>query len=92
MEFIYISREGDMDILREKVEVFKTYTNEELIEAYNQQSKCGITGVHSQGLFLMAIGHTFYKRFGKSPIIMRNNVLKLNRQIILSGDTFEFVK
>jgi hypothetical protein len=90
MEFIYIRREGDIEILQEKIKVFQSYTDEELTEAYNQQAKCGITGVHSQALYLMSLGHVFLKRFGKSPIYLKSNVLGMHGQIKLSGDSFEY--
>jgi len=91
MEYIYIRREGDIEILQEKVKSFQTFTNVELIEAYNQQAKCGITGVHSQALYLMSLGHVFLKRFGSSPITLKNNVLEIKGQIISSGDTYVHV-
>jgi hypothetical protein len=92
MEYIYIRRKSDLEILHERVKTFQSFTNEELITAYNTQAKCGITGVHTQALYLMSMGHVFLKRFGKSPIYMENNVLGMRGQIKLSGDTFEYVE
>jgi len=89
MEYIYIGRVGDKETIADKVKEFESSSNENLIEEYNKQSKCGITGVRGQALYLMAMGHVFFKRFGKSPIYMENNVLGMKEQIKLSGDTFE---
>ena len=90
MVYIYIKREGDIPIINEHIKSFDANNNESLISDYNRQSRCGITGVHAQALYLMAMGSIFFKRFGKSPIYMENNVLGMKEQIKLSGDTFEF--
>jgi hypothetical protein len=91
MEYIYIQRRGDTETITESINGFATISNESLIDDYNKQFKCGITGVHAQALYLMAMGHVFLKRFGKSPIYMEDNVLGMRDQIKLSGDTFEYV-
>jgi hypothetical protein len=91
MEYLYIKRAGDKETIADNVNWFEARSNESLIEDYNKQSKCGITGVHEQALFLMAMGHVFFKRFGKSPIYMENNFLGMKEQIKLVGDTFEYV-
>jgi hypothetical protein len=92
MEYIYIKREGDLETLKERVKNFEAISNEELIDAYNKQAKCGITGVHAQALYLMSMGHVFFKRFGTSPIYMENNLLGMKGQIILINGEFEFIK
>ena len=92
MEYIYIKRESDLERLKEGVRNFESFSDEDLITAYNKQARCGITGVHSQALYLMAMGHVFLKRFGKSPIYMENNVLGMRGQIKLSGETFEYIE
>jgi len=91
MEYVYIRREGDKETIDDRVKGFEGCSNESLIEDYNKQSKCGITGIHAQALYLMAMGHVFFKRFGRSPIYMENNVLGMKEQIKLVGDTFEYV-
>jgi hypothetical protein len=91
LEYIYIRREGDLETLKEKVKIFEAFAIEELIDAYNKQAKCGITGVHAQALYLMSMGHAFLMRFGTSPIYMENNVLGMKGQIKLSGKTYQFV-
>jgi len=83
--------EGDSETITGKVKAFDSCSNDSLIAYYNKQSKCGITGVRGQALYLMALGHVFFKRFGKSPIYMENNILGMRGQIKLSGDTFEYV-
>src|SRR5664280_3286922 len=75
MEYVYIGMKGDTEIISEKVKAFESNSNDSLIADYNKQSRCGITGVRGQALYLMAMGHVFFKRFGKSPIYMENNVL-----------------
>ena len=82
---------GDTEIISEKVKAFESNSNESLIADYNKQSKCGITGVRGQALYLMAMGHVFFKRFGESPIYMEENVLGMRGQIKLSGESFEYI-
>lgn len=89
MEYIYIRREGDSESLKNNVLKLNEVTNENLIASYNKEVECGITGVHSQAIYLMAMGHTFFKRFGKSPIHMENNILGLGKKVRLSGSTYE---
>jgi hypothetical protein len=92
MEYIYIRREDDKEILKDTASRLESLDNNSLISEYNQQSKCGITGVRAQALYLMAMGHIFFTRFGKSPIYMENNVLGMRGQIKLSGDIYEYVE
>jgi hypothetical protein len=92
MEYVYIRIKGDREIITDKVKSFESCNNESLIADYNKQSNLGITGVRGQALYLMAMGHIFFKRFGKSPIYMENNVLGMRGQIKLSGDTFEYIE
>ena len=82
---------GDTEIIAEKVKAFESNSNESLIADYNKQSKCGITGVRGQALYIMAMGHVFFKRFGESPIYMEENVLGMRGQIKLSGESFEYL-
>ena len=92
MEYVYIGMKGDREIITDKVKMFESCSNDSLIADYNKQSKCGITGVRGQALYLMAMGHVFFKRFGKSPIYMENNILGMKGQIKIAGDTFEYVE
>jgi hypothetical protein len=92
MEYIYIRIEGDMQTLTEHVKEFGACSNEDLILSYNKQARCGITGVHSQALYLISMGHVFLKRFGKSPISLEENVLDIKGQIKLVGETFEYIE
>jgi hypothetical protein len=92
MEYVYIGMKGDREIITDKVKGFESCNNDSLIADYNKQSKCGITGVRGQALYLMAMGHVFFKRFGKSPIYMENNVLGIKGQIKIVWDTFEYVR
>jgi hypothetical protein len=92
MIFIYIRHDGDTQTLTENVKRFEAHSNEDFISAYNRQAKCGIIGVHGQALLLMAMGHVFLKRFGKSPISLEENVLDIRGEIKLVGETFEYIE
>jgi len=88
MEYYLQLREGDQQIIDDHIRWFKEKTSQELVDLYNDQVKCGIVGVHGQGLYLIALDHVFKKRFGKSPITLKNNVIGLGRKVRLAGDKF----
>jgi len=91
MEFYLQLRDGDQKIIEDHIRWFKEKTSQELVDLYNDQVKCGIVGVHGQGLYLVALDRVFKKRFGKSPIILKNNVVGLNGKVYLEGDRFAFL-
>lgn len=78
MKHIHINREGDGDLYKRFYDRFKADSDQELIEAYQQQLKTGITGVHAQAVYLLALRAVMKERFGKSPITLDDgNVIDL---------------
>jgi hypothetical protein len=90
MKHSYIKREGDSEILKGKKEILKNYTDKDLVEAYNIQFICGISGAHEQQLYLFALGFEFLMRFAKCPIYTNDNVIFMRDSIKLSANTFEY--
>ena len=80
MKYIYITRQNDRTIIADYKSKFKQDSPEELIAAYNAELKCGITGVHQQALYLIALMFVFIERFGESPIFIEDDII-----ICLSG-------
>ena len=68
MEHIYIHRQQDEAVILDYKRGFEAETLEELVESYNNQVKCGITGVHRQALYLIALRQEFTERLKESPI------------------------
>ena len=45
MEYIYLSNVNDQEHIANYKTSFETYTQKELVAAYNKEAKCGIVGV-----------------------------------------------
>jgi hypothetical protein len=67
----------DQDIIEGYRLYFEKMTDEEMIKAYYQECKCGITGVRMQMLYLIGLRKAMIERFGKSPIEFDGVVLEL---------------
>lgn len=72
---LYIPREGDRERFLERLEYWRSQSNEELVLAYNKLCEHGFFGVHAQGLSTIAQHKVFMERFGKSPIRFEQNTL-----------------
>lgn len=77
MEHIYIAREQDKNSIADYKKSFEAKTLEALVVAYNGQVKCGITGVHQQALYLIALRQEFKERLKESPVYLLEHVLGL---------------
>ena len=75
MEHIYIGREKDKSVIAEYKKIFEAKTLEEIVVTYNGQVKCGITGVHRQALYLIALRQEFKERLKESPVYLLKHVL-----------------
>ena len=75
MEHVYIQRLGDKEAITSYKKAFEETTLEELVNNYNKQAKCGIVGVHQQGLYLIAMHFEFLKRLGESPVTFEENCI-----------------
>ncbi len=77
MEHIYMARKDDQKVIADYKERFENKSLEELVESYNGQVKCGITGVHRQALYLIALRLEFKERLKESPVYLLEYVLGL---------------
>jgi hypothetical protein len=75
MEYIYVGRENDNHIIADYKKIFEIQTLEALVKSYNSQVKCGITGVHRQALYLIALRQEFKERLKESSVYLLEHVL-----------------
>ena len=61
MEHVYLRRPTDKPEIEKYIDRFQSYTDQELINAYNGQK--AIYGVHQQVLYLIALDIVFKERF-----------------------------
>ncbi len=91
LSHLYISREGDREIITEYVEEWRDKSHAELIASYNRSQKKGFFGVHRQGLYILSMHFAFLKRYSKSPIKVTENVLiDFTFPIVQVGDSWEY--
>ena len=81
MKHVFISREGDKAQFVKNFENLQKLSNKELIEKYNNAVDTEIVGVHAQALHLLSLRKVFIDRFGKSPIVIEDDIV-----ISLSGE------
>jgi len=94
MEYVYIPREEDRNIILDYKEKFEPDGNQKLVDSYNREAKMGILGVHRQGLYLIALHLEFIERFDKSPLGIKDSIsiaLKGPIKYVEHDDTFVFV-
>ncbi|WP_297708041.1 hypothetical protein [uncultured Eudoraea sp.] len=92
MEYIYVGREDDNNIIADYKKRFEVETLETLVKSYNRQVKCGITGVHRQALYLIALRQEFKERLKESPVYILEHVLGLVGPIEVVDGNIRIVK
>lgn len=92
MEYIYIGREDDRKIIADYKKRFEADTLEVLVEFYNSQVRCGMTGVHRQALCLIALRQEFKDRLAESPVSLLEHVLGLVGPIEVVNGHIKIVK
>ena len=75
MKHVFIPREGDKERFAVRVRQFREFSDRVLIEAYHRQVRCGITGVHAQAVYLLALRKVMGERFGNSPITLEDGCI-----------------
>ena len=89
MEHVHIQRKGDQEKLFKYRDMFKAFSNDELIDSYNRSVDTGIIGSHEQALHLISLRWVFNERFGKSPIKIKDNILiSLSGKILQEEDSY----
>ena len=64
--------EGDRERVAENLAQLELKSSQQLIDLYNGQLKLGLVGVRAQMLFLVALRLAMIKRFGHSPIYVKD--------------------
>lgn len=77
MEYVYVNRGGDQEIIADYKKSFEEKSLKELVEAYNKEAKSGIVGVRRQALYLVALNQEFKERLKESPVYLLEHVLGL---------------
>ena len=64
-------------------------TGEQLIEAYNAESRLGFTGVYAQAVHVLALHQHLKARFGTGPLVIEDNaVLTMSGPVRWDGVTW----
>jgi len=77
MKHVFTSGKGDQKLFLEFYDSLKDLTDESLIEAYHKQMRLGMTGVHAQAVYVLALRKVMKDRFGKDFISFEGGVLDL---------------
>ena len=77
MKHVFTSREGDKTLFLEFYNSLKDLNDKRLIEAYHKQMKLGMTGVHAQAVYVLALRKVIKDRFGKNFISFEGGVIDL---------------
>lgn len=77
MKHVFTSGEGDQNLFLEFYDSLKNHNDEGLIEAYHRQMRLGMTGVHAQAVYVLALRKVMKDRFGKDFISFEAGVLDL---------------
>ena len=87
-EFLYISREGDNEIVHTERLRLEKLSKAELVDYYNRVAAKGFFGPHVQGLHVAALHFTMRSVFGDSPIkiLGHGRLLQLGGQVSLNSD------
>lgn len=83
MYALFVSREGDHKAIQEDLERFRTFGDQELVDAYNREAQIGIVGVHQQQLCLIALREVMRERFNHSPIFFESGVIGMQGEVRL---------
>ncbi len=86
MQYILIQHPGFKEKYFEHLDKFKSQSSEELISIYNQNVRTGIVGVYAQAIMLVALRFEIKRRFGVSPIKLKDNmILSLTGKVKISN-------
>lgn len=93
MNYLYDSRNGENEKIVEKTKELLVLSNEELISKYNREVKIGIVGVRAQILHIIALHHTFLKKFKKSPIkVVDDCFVSLGKEVVYNPTLQTFLE
>jgi hypothetical protein len=91
MEYLLITTENDLPMVKELVNRYMVFPLEDLVQSYNRSVDTGIVGSRAQALSLFALGVVFKKKTGQSPVQYASNVLSLTGKIVQAGESYQYV-
>jgi hypothetical protein len=77
MKHVFTSGEGDQKLFLKYYDSLKNLNDKRLIEAYHREMRIGMTGVHAQAVYVLALRKVMKDRFGKDIISFEGGVLDL---------------
>lgn len=77
MKHVITARQGDQKLFSAFYDRLTALSDEKLIEAYYREVNLGITGVHAQAVYVLALRKVMKERFGKNFIAADGEVLDL---------------
>jgi hypothetical protein len=70
MKHVFTSRKGDQELFSGYYTRFLALSDQELLDSYTRQVRTGLTGVHAQAVYLLALRKVMKERFGESPVTL----------------------
>ena len=77
MKHVFTSWEGDQELFLKFYDRLKALNDEQLIEAYHKQIRLGMTGVHAQAVYVLALKKLIKNRYGKDIIAVAGGGIDL---------------
>jgi hypothetical protein len=75
VEYIYLPRHQDNNLLDELISKYTVYGKQQIIKMCRNAVRIGIVGSHSQAIHLIALNIVAKRVIGKSPVRIENNSL-----------------
>jgi hypothetical protein len=70
---IYFPRPGDREVILKYIESMMKDDDAATVARFEREKRIGITGVHQQALYLLALRAVMLERFKDSPILFDDN-------------------
>jgi hypothetical protein len=77
MKHVFTTKKGDQNLFLKYYDRLEELSDENLIEVYFRESRIGMTGVHAQAVYILALRKVMKHRFGKSFISLNGRVIDL---------------
>jgi hypothetical protein len=91
LQYMLLEKPGDREFAIKMLAAYNQLDNAGLVAAYNSAWKVGIVGSHAQAVSYYALHIAFTKRFGKSPILIKDKIiLSLTDLITVNGDSWNY--
>jgi len=92
LQYMLLERPGDREFAIKMLSGYTQLDNAGLIEVYNSAWRVGIVGSHLQAVSYYALHIAFKRRFGKSPILIEEEIiLSLSEPITAVGESWDYI-